>query len=101
MRLPLNTLQSYEKILRYANFAVENAKEIMGEMKKYTAEPTLLCKYHPIPCIKEWDFFRFYLKISSQNLRIFKIIAIFAGESCEQTSEEQKKRRGFSFRSSE
>lgn len=43
----------------------------------------VLCKYHPIPCIKEWDFFRFYLKISSQNLRIIKIIAIFAGESCE------------------
>ena len=33
IRLPLNTLQSYEKILRYANFSVENAKEIMGEMK--------------------------------------------------------------------
>jgi hypothetical protein len=38
IRLPLNTLQSYEKNLSYANFSVENAKEIMGEMKKADME---------------------------------------------------------------
>ena len=31
-------IQSYEKILSYANFSVENAKEIMGEMKKADME---------------------------------------------------------------